>query len=29
MKFNYVGEKEKMDNLQIHPVEEETRAQDL
>lgn len=27
--FNYVSEKEKMDELQIHPVEEETRAQDL
>lgn len=27
--FNYVSEKEKMDELQIHPVEDETRAQDL
>jgi uncharacterized membrane protein YqhA len=27
--FNYVSEKEKMDDLQIHPEEEETRAQDL
>jgi uncharacterized membrane protein YqhA len=27
--FNYVSEKEKMDNLEINPVEEETRAADL
>lgn len=27
--FNYVSEREKMDELQIHPEEEETRAQDL
>jgi len=27
--FNYVSEKEKMDELSIHPEEEETRAQDL
>jgi hypothetical protein len=27
--FNYVSEKEKMDELKIHPEEEETRAQDL
>ena len=27
--FNYVSEKEKMDDLKIHPEEEETRAQDL
>jgi uncharacterized membrane protein YqhA len=27
--FNYVSEKEKMDDLEIHPEEEETRAQDL
>ncbi len=27
--FNYVSEKEKMDELAIHPEEEETRAQDL
>jgi len=27
--FNYVSEKEKMDELEIHPEEEETRAQDL
>lgn len=27
--FNYVNEKEKMDELAIHPEEEETRAQDL
>ena len=27
--FNYVNEKERMDELEIHPEEEETRAQDL
>ncbi len=27
--FNYVTEKEKMDELRVHPEEEETRAQDL
>ena len=27
--FNYVSKKEKMDELEIHPEEEETRAQDL
>ncbi len=27
--FNYVSEKEKMDELEIHPEEDETRAQDL
>ena len=27
--FNYVSEKEKMNELEIHPEEEETRAQDL
>jgi uncharacterized membrane protein YqhA len=27
--FNYVSEKEKMDELAIHPEEYETRAQDL
>jgi uncharacterized membrane protein YqhA len=27
--FNYVSEKEKMDNLEIHPEAEETRAADL
>ena len=27
--FNYVSEKEKMDELELHPEEEETRAQDL
>ncbi len=27
--FNYVSEKKKMDELKIHPEEEETRAQDL
>lgn len=27
--FNYVSEKERMDELEIHPEEEETRAQDL
>ncbi len=27
--FNYVSEKEKMDELKIHPKEKETRAQDL
>ncbi len=27
--FNYVSEKEKMDEMEIHPEEEETRAQDL
>lgn len=27
--FNFVNEKEKMDELAIHPEEEETRAQDL
>ncbi len=27
--FNYVSEKEKMDELAIHPEEEEIRAQDL
>lgn len=27
--FNYVSEKEKMDELEIHPEAEETRAQDL
>jgi uncharacterized membrane protein YqhA len=27
--FNYVAEKERMDELEIHPEEEETRAQDL
>ncbi len=27
--FNYVSEKEKMDELILHPEEEETRAQDL
>jgi len=27
--FNYVSEKEKMDELEVHPEEEETRAQDL
>lgn len=27
--FNYVSEKEKMDELQIHPEADETRAQDL
>jgi len=27
--FNYVSEKERMDELKIHPEEEETRAQDL
>jgi hypothetical protein len=27
--FNYVSEKEKMDDLEIHPEEDETRAQDL
>lgn len=27
--FNYVSEKEKMDNLEINPLEEETRAADL
>ncbi len=27
--FNYVSEKEKMDELRIHPEEEETRAEDL
>jgi uncharacterized membrane protein YqhA len=27
--FNFVNEKERMDELQMHPEEEETRAQDL
>ena len=27
--FNYVSEKEKMDELELHPEENETRAQDL
>ncbi len=27
--FNYVNEKERMDELQVHPEEEETRAEDL
>ncbi len=27
--FNYVSEREKMDELQIHPEEDETRAEDL
>ncbi len=27
--FNYVAEKERMDELEIHPEEDETRAQDL
>jgi len=27
--FNYVSEKEKMDELEIHPEEDETRAEDL
>ena len=27
--FNYVSEKERMDELEIHPEEDETRAQDL
>ncbi len=27
--FNYVSEKEKMDELELHPEEEEVRAQDL
>jgi len=27
--FNFVSEKEKMDELEIHPEEDETRAQDL
>ncbi len=27
--FNYVSEKERMDELEVHPEEEETRAQDL
>ena len=27
--FNYVSEKERMDELEIHPESEETRAQDL
>lgn len=27
--FNYVNEKERMDELKAHPEEEETRAQDL
>ena len=27
--FNYVSEKEKMDELELHPEEDETRAQDL
>lgn len=27
--FNYVSQKEKMDELAVHPEEEETRAQDL
>ncbi len=27
--FNYVSEKEKMNELEIHPEAEETRAQDL
>lgn len=27
--FNFVNEKERMDDLEIHPEEEETRAQDL
>lgn len=27
--FNYVNEKERMDELEIHPEEEETRAEDL
>jgi len=27
--FNYVSEKEKMDELEIHPEQEETRAEDL
>ena len=27
--FNYVSEKEKMDELQINPIENETRAEDL
>lgn len=27
--FNYVNEKERMDELEAHPEEEETRAQDL
>jgi uncharacterized membrane protein YqhA len=27
--FNFVNEKERMDELEVHPEEEETRAQDL
>ena len=27
--FNFVNEKERMDDLEVHPEEEETRAQDL
>jgi hypothetical protein len=27
--FNYVSEMEKMDELELHPEENETRAQDL
>jgi hypothetical protein len=27
--FNYVSEKERMDELEVHPEAEETRAQDL
>lgn len=27
--FNFVNEKERMDELKVHPEEEETRAQDL
>ena len=27
--FNYVNEKERMDDLEVHPEAEETRAQDL
>jgi len=27
--FNYVSEKEKMDELQFNPIENETRAEDL
>jgi uncharacterized membrane protein YqhA len=27
--FNYVSEKERMDELEIHPEQDETRAQDL
>ena len=27
--FNYVAEKERMDELEIHPEQDETRAQDL